>query len=62
VQTRKSSKIKKWLLLSCRLLLSLSIAFAQPYFAAKTKKMQQMKCILFDNSFSMQAKGKQGGY
>jgi hypothetical protein len=61
VQTRKSSKIKN----GCYLAADYYCypyyhRFAQPYFAAKTKKMQQMKCIILDNSFSMQAKGKQG--
>ena len=63
VQTRKSSKIKKWLLLSCRLLLLsfIVIAFAQPYFAAKYKENATNEIyIILDNSFSMQAKGKKG--
>jgi hypothetical protein len=63
VQTRKSSKIKKWLLLSCRLLLLffIIIAFTQPYFAAKDKNNATNEMyIILDNSFSMQAKGKQG--
>ena len=63
VQTRKSSKIKKWLLLSCRLLLlaSIVIAFAQPFFLAKDNKNTSNELyIILDNSFSMQAKGKKG--
>lgn len=63
VQTRKSSKIKKWLLLSCRLLLlaSIIIAFAQPFFLAKdNKNVSNELYIILDNSFSMQAKGKKG--
>lgn len=63
MQTRKSSVIKKWLLLATRLLLlaCLIIAFAQPYFKAKEddKKGNEM-IILLDNSFSMQAKGSKG--
>lgn len=63
VQTRKSSTIKKWLLLLTRLLLLtfLILAFAQPFFAAKesTKNTNEMYIIL-DNSYSMQAKGKKG--
>ena len=37
IQTRKSSTIKKWLLLATRLLLlaALIFAFAQPFFKAK---------------------------
>lgn len=63
MQTRKSSKIKKWLLLCTRLLLLtlLILAFAQPYFKAKddNNKGNEM-VILLDNSFSMQAKGNKG--
>jgi len=63
MQTRKSSKIKKWLLLATRLLLlaCLIVAFAQPFFKAKddNNKGNEM-VILLDNSFSMQAKGNKG--
>ncbi len=63
IQTRKSSKIKKWLLLVTRLLLltALIIAFAQPFFKAKdsNNKSNEMYIVL-DNSYSMQAKGKKG--
>jgi|GEM_PF-73444 len=63
MQTRKSSKIKKWLLLATRLLLlaCLIVAFAQPFFKAKDddNKGNEM-VILLDNSFSMQAKGSKG--
>jgi hypothetical protein len=63
IQTRKSSKIKKWLLLATRLLLlaCLIIAFAQPFFNAKdtTNKGNEL-IILLDNSFSMQVKGAKG--
>ena len=62
-QTRKSSKIKKWLLLATRLLLlsCLILAFTQPYFENDkvTKKSNEL-IILLDNSFSMQAKGPKG--
>lgn len=63
IQTRKSSKIKKWLLLSCRLLLltCIILAFAQPFFESKDKKSASNEMyIVLDNSFSMQAKGKKG--
>jgi hypothetical protein len=63
VQTRKSSKIKKWLLLATRLLLltSIIIAFAQPFFKAKDiKNSSNEMYIVLDNSFSMQAKGQKG--
>ena len=63
IQTRKSSKIKKRLLLATRLLLLACaiIAFAQPYFeAADSKNASNEMYIVLDNSFSMQAKGKKG--
>ncbi|MFB9107579.1 vWA domain-containing protein [Flavobacterium gyeonganense] len=63
VQTRKSSKIKKRLLLATRLLLltCVIIAFAQPFFEAKDRKNASNEMyIVLDNSFSMQAKGKKG--
>jgi hypothetical protein len=63
IQTRKSSTIKKWLLLLTRLLLLifLILAFAQPFFSAKdSKKKTNEMYIILDNSFSMQAKGKKG--
>lgn len=63
IQTRKSSKLKKWLLLLTRLFLlaCLIIAFAQPFFQAKDSRgITNEMFIVLDNSFSMQAKGKQG--
>jgi hypothetical protein len=63
IQTRKSSKIKKWLLLATRLLLMtcIIIAFAQPTFKAIEKENSTNEMyIILDNSFSMQAKGKKG--
>ena len=63
IQTRKSSTIKKWLLLFTRVLLLsfLVFAFAQPFFSAKeSKKTSNEMYIILDNSFSMQAKGKKG--
>ena len=63
IQTRKSSKIKKWLLLACRLLVLIFIilAFAQPFFESKDSKNASNELyIILDNSFSMQAKGKKG--
>jgi hypothetical protein len=63
LQTRKSSQIKKWLILFTRLLLLASIvfAFAQP-FTSKTNtfKTEKETVIYLDNSFSMQAKGDRG--
>ena len=63
IQTRKSSKIKKWLLLTTRLLLLtfLILAFAQPFFKSKDSLSATNEMyIVLDNSFSMQAKGKKG--
>ena len=63
IQTRKSSKIKKWLLLTCRLLLftCIILAFSQPFFDSKDSKNASNELyIILDNSYSMQAKGKKG--
>ncbi len=63
IQTRKSSKLKKWLLLATRLLIltSIIIAFAQPFFKAKdSNQVTNEMYIILDNSFSMQAKGQKG--
>nr|WP_321540474.1 BatA domain-containing protein [Flavobacterium piscinae] len=44
MQTRKSSQLKKWLLLATRLLLlvAMIIAFAQPFLKPKTVKVVRM--------------------
>ena len=63
IQTRKSSQIKKWVLLTTRLLLltALVLAFAQPFSLSKEKSNSQKELyIILDNSYSMQAKGKKG--
>jgi len=63
VQTRKSSKLKKYLLLATRLVLlaCLIFAFAQPFFKAKDSESKNNKLyVILDNSFSMQAKGQKG--
>ena len=63
IQTRKSSKLKKYLLLATRLLLLtfLIFAFAQPFFKSRDSKNASNELyIILDNSFSMQAKGKNG--
>ena len=63
IQTRKSSKLKKYLLLATRLLLLtfLIFAFAQPFFKSRDSKNATNELyIIVDNSFSMQAKGKNG--
>lgn len=63
LQTRKSSKIKKWLTLLTRLLLlaAIIIAFAQPYISkSDTFNAKKETVVYLDNSFSMQAKGDKG--
>ncbi|WP_281323826.1 BatA domain-containing protein [Flavobacterium sp. IMCC34518] len=63
IQTRKSSEIKKWLLLATRiaLLTAIILAFAQPFFESKdSKNASNEMYIILDNSFSMQVKGKKG--
>ncbi|APS39766.1 BatA domain-containing protein [Salegentibacter sp. T436] len=62
-QTRKSSRLKKWLVLATRMLIltALILAFAQPYFPAKNPNAAQSAQLIFlDNSYSMQATGKNG--
>jgi len=61
-ETRKSSKLKKILILLSRLLLfaSLIIAFAQPFISQKQKDLIKETFIYLDNSWSMQAKGENG--
>ncbi|WP_372936921.1 BatA and WFA domain-containing protein [Seonamhaeicola sp.] len=61
--SRKSSQIKKWLILCTRLLLlaAIILAFAQPFNSKNnTFKVEKETVIYIDNSFSMQAKGSQG--
>lgn len=63
LQTRKSSRIKKWLILFTRLFLlaCIIIAFAQPYFPSENENYSTEQTIIYlDNSYSMQAKGKNG--
>ncbi len=61
-QTRKSTRLKKWLILITRLLVltSLIIAFAQPYFSNLSSQIKFNTTVYLDNSFSMQAKGNEG--
>ena len=62
LQTRKSSRLKKWLVLLSRLAMfaALIIAFAQPYFSEKDTSKDWLTSIYLDNSISMQAKGDRG--
>ena len=61
-QTRKSSRIKKWLILASRLLLftALIFAFAQPYFSDKDITKKQHNFIYLDNSLSTNTTGEKG--
>ncbi len=60
--SRQSSRIKKWLILSIRMLLFLAILFifSQPYFSNKNATKLQHFWIYLDNSLSMQARGEKG--
>ena len=62
LQTRKSSRLKKWLVLLTRLAIfaAIIIAFAQPYFSKNDSSKDWLTAIYVDNSISMQAKGEQG--
>lgn len=57
-ESRKSSTLKRWLLLISRLLvvLGLVLAFAQPFFANTSALLEKETVIYLDNSYSMQAK------
>jgi hypothetical protein len=61
-QTRKSSQIKKWLVLISRLFIftCLIFAFSQPYFSESAIQQNVNVTIYLDNSYSMQAKGEKG--
>jgi aerotolerance regulator-like protein len=61
-QTRKSARLKKWLILAFRLLAfaSLILAFSQPYFSKFSRQQNFHTSIYLDNSYSMQAKGENG--
>ncbi len=61
-ESRRSSTLKKWLLLCTRLLLLLVLimAFAEPFIASKTAFQQEETVIYLDDSFSMQAKKDNG--
>ncbi len=58
LQTRKSSKLKKFLILLSRLGLftALIIAFAQPFFSNSKQGLKPRTILYLDNSLSMQAK------
>ena len=63
LQTRKSSQLKKWLVLLSRLLAisAVVIAFAQPYIANRDINTTTRETVIYlDNSFSMQLGGAKG--
>lgn len=63
-ETRKSSRLKKFLILITRLLLvtCLVLAFAQPFIPASNKALTASHTLIYlDNSFSLQASGEQSG-
>tara|TARA_R110002051_G_scaffold13808_2_gene45563 strand:+ start:1223 stop:3136 length:1914 start_codon:yes stop_codon:yes gene_type:complete len=57
-ESRKSSTLKKWLLLFTRLglLAALVIAFTQPFIANKTALLEKETVFYLDDSYSMDAK------
>lgn len=62
-QTRKSSKLKKWLILLARLaaLAFIILAFAQPFIPRSESALREKQTIVYiDNSFSMQQKSDKG--
>lgn len=61
-ESRKSSSIKKWLLLFTRLglITALVIAFTQPFKADAIALQEKENVFYLDNSFSMQAKTQSG--
>lgn len=61
-ENRKSSKIKKWLILCTRMLLFSAIlfAFSQPYFSNKNTSKKQHTFIYLDNSLSTNTEGEKG--
>mgnify|MGYP006093601677 FL=1 len=62
-QTRKSSQIKKWLVLILRLLAiaCIILAFTHPYFSNQKATDNTSETVIYlDNSFSMQALGANG--
>ncbi|PQJ78112.1 BatA domain-containing protein [Polaribacter porphyrae] len=61
-ETRKSSRLKKLLILATRMLLFSAIffAFSQPYFSNKNTNTNQHTFIYLDNSLSTNTKGEKG--
>lgn len=61
-ESRRSSTLKRWMLLCTRLslLAALIFAFVQPFTASNTALQKQETLIYLDDSFSMQAKKDNG--
>ena len=61
-ENRKSSRIKKWLILCTRMHLFSAIlfAFSQPYFSNKNTTKNQHTFIYLDNSLSTNTEGEKG--
>lgn len=59
-ESRKSSSIKKWLILFTRIgiIAALVLAFAQPFEADTNALLQKERIFYLDNSFSMQVKNQ----
>lgn len=62
IETRKSSKLKKLLILATRLLslIALIFSFSQPYFGSKKTDKNRQFYIYLDNSESLNTNGNQG--
>lgn len=62
LETRKSSRLKKWLILSTRLLglLALLFVFSQPYLSDKNSEVTNHNFIYLDNSLSLNTNGSKG--
>ena len=61
-QSRKSERLKKWLILASRLtaLTFLIFAFSGPELSNSERSKFQNISIILDNSYSMEAKGEKG--
>ncbi|WP_405381922.1 BatA domain-containing protein [Maribacter sp. LLG6340-A2] len=61
-ESRKSSSLKKWLLLLARLgiISALVIAFAQPFFANETALKEKETVFYLDNSYSLDGNNENG--
>ena len=62
LETRKSSQLKKWLILSTRLLglIALLFVFSQPYFSDRKAEEKNHNFIYLDNSMSLNTNGRKG--